>query len=152
ESLACELVAYHVAGGIDGRTCTMDRGGTFRVPTGALVARVLEANGAASCTSEDGSIHCRIACIAAPVGAGHGARDGPYVFWGQPEYPRHSIAGEVRLLRAGPDCDLVILDLDHRTSWAHAGMRLKRPLVLGLDHTRGSLESLIDVADFLGDL
>jgi hypothetical protein len=35
---------------------------------------------------------------------------------------------------------------------AHAGVGLERPLVLGLDHARGSPESLIDIADLLADL
>ena len=56
---------------------------------------------------------------------------------------------EMRLLRAGPAGDMAVLDLDHRAGRAHAGVRLERPLVLGLDHARRGLERLVDVADRL---
>src|SRR5436305_8766498 len=52
------------------------------------------------------------------------------------------------LLRAGPAGDVTVLDLGHGAGRPHTGMGLERPLVLGLDHARGGLEGVIDVADF----
>ena len=46
---------------------------------------------------------------------------------------------EVRLLRAGPARDLAVLDLDQRAGRPHAGVRLERPFVFGLDHARGAV-------------
>ena len=36
-----------------------------------------------------------------------------------------------------------------RAGRAHAGVRLERPLVLGLDHACGGLERLVDIAGLL---
>ena len=44
---------------------------------------------------------------------------------------------------------MAVLDLDHRAGRAHAGMRLERPFVFGLDHACGGLERFIDIADRL---
>src|SRR5262249_57934713 len=61
----------------------------------------------------------------------------------------NAVRHEGRLLRAGPAGDVAVLDLDQRAGRAHAGMRLERPFVLGLDHAGGGLERLVDVADLL---
>ena len=47
---------------------------------------------------------------------------------------------------------LAVLDLDQRAGRTHAGMRLERPFVFGLDHLGGRLERLVDVAVLLFDL
>ena len=57
---------------------------------------------------------------------------------------------EMRLLRAGPAGDVAVLDLDQRAGRTHAGMGLERPFVLGLDHPRGGLEGVVDIAGLLG--
>ena len=56
---------------------------------------------------------------------------------------------EMRLLRAAPAGDVAVLDLDQRAGRAHAGMRLERPLVFGLDHARRRLERVVDIAGLL---
>ena len=59
---------------------------------------------------------------------------------------------EVRLLRARPARDLAILDFNQSAGRTHAGVRLERPFVLGLDHLRGVLEGLIDIAVLFFDV
>ena len=52
------------------------------------------------------------------------------------EHGGEARAHEMRFLRAAPAGDLAVLDLDQRAGRPHAGMRLERPLVFGLDHAR----------------
>ena len=46
---------------------------------------------------------------------------------------------------------MAVLEVDQRAGRPHAGVRLERPFVLGLDHLRGGLERRIDVADVFAD-
>ncbi len=56
----------------------------------------------------------------------------------------------MRFLRTAPAGDLAVLDLDQRARRPHARMGLERPFVFGLDHARGRLERLVDIAGFRG--
>ena len=90
--------------------------------------------------------------VVAAVAAGPGIQHHMDVGERHAELRRKPDLHEVRLLRAGPAVDLAVLDLDHRAGRSHAGVRLERPFVLGLDHARGGLERLVDVAVLLVDL
>src|SRR5258707_1876254 len=149
KTFAREFIRYDVARGVNRGAGAVDRGRTFRVPAGALFASILHANGAADCAGEDGGIYRCVPRIAASIRTRPARPDGSHLFGRQTQDCCYSIAGKMRLLRAGPQCDLIILDLDHGAGRAHAGMGLERPLVLGLDHARRALEGLVDIAGFL---
>jgi len=58
----------------------------------------------------------------------------------------HTVAREVRLLRAGPQGCPVGPRIDDGAGRPHAGVRLERPFVLRFDDTRCSGKSAVDLA------
>ena len=57
----------------------------------------------------------------------------------------YTIACVMWFLAARPQGDAIGLDIGHRTGWAHAGVRLERPVILGLHHSRCIFEGDIQV-------
>ena len=87
-----------------------------------------------------------IAGVVAAIGAGTDQPDALHLVRRQSEQLGHAVAGVMGLLRAGPQRGAIGLRIDNRAGRAHAGMRLERPFVLGLDHPRGTPEGRRDVA------
>ena len=123
--------------------------GPFGIPAGRLRARVLHAHRTAGGFRQHRGVHGGVVGVAAAVGAGADHPDHVDLVGRDAERAGDPVLHEMRLLRAGPAGDVAVLDLDQRAGRAHAGVRLERPLVLGLDHARGGLEDLVDVAGFL---
>src|SRR5262249_51214690 len=94
-------------------------------------------------------IHSGVVGVAAAIGAWADHPDDMHLVHRHADGAGDAILDEVRLLRAGPAGDVAVLDLDQRTGWAHAGMRLERPFVLGLDHACGGAERFLHVAGLL---
>src|SRR6266550_3153538 len=151
EALADEVVGDDVALRVHRRAGAVNRGRALGIPAGALLARVLHAHRAASGLGHDGGIHRRVVGVAAAVAAWADHPDRAHLLQRDADRARNAVLHEVRLLRAGPAGDVaVVVDLNQGTGRSHAGMRLERPFVLGLDHARGAAERLLDVAGLLG--
>ena len=144
--LAGEFVGDHFAGSIDRRARAMDRSRRFRIPPGRLIAHVLQPNRPADGFSQQRGVHRRIAGIVATVGARARNPDGAHFLRRQAEYAGDAVTSEMRLLRTGPQRDLVVFNFHDSASGTHAGMGLKRPFVLGLDDTGGGFKRFIDIA------
>src|SRR5271166_5197851 len=149
EAFARELVGNDIACGVDCGARPMDGSGPLRVPSRRLLARVLYANRLADRFRQDSSIHRGIIGIAATIGAGADDPDGAHLLRWNIERERDAVLNEVRFLRASPAGDIAVLDLDRGAGGAHAGMRLERPFVFGLDYTGGGLEGFVHIAGFL---
>src|SRR5712691_10344294 len=81
-----------------------------------------------------------------PYEPGPGTQMGAHFLRRQAENAGDAVTGEMRLLRTGPQRDLIVFDLDHGAGGTHAGMRLEWPFVLGLDDTGRAFERFIDIA------
>ena len=124
----------------------VDRGRPLGVPAMPLVAHALDAHRAAHRLRQQCRVDPGVAGVVAAVEARAGDPDTVHLVLRQPERAGDPVAREMRLLRAGPQGGAVGARVDHGASRAHAGMRLKRPLVFRLDDPRGTGEGRIDLA------
>ena len=138
EALAGELVGDDLAGGVERGARLVDRGRALRVPAGALVAHVLQPHWLADRLGQHGGVHGAVVGVVAAIGAGARLADDAHLIERHAERGREALLHEVGLLRAAPAGDIAVLDLDQRAGRTHAGMRLERPFVFGLDHLGGA--------------
>src|SRR5207249_1069092 len=141
-----EVVGAAVALRIEAGAAAIDARRSLRVPAGAVVAHVLNADGLTGELGEQRRVVGGVAGVVAAVGPGAGDPDRVNLFWRQADQLRDAVTREVRLLRARPQRGPIGAHVGHRAGRAHAGVRLERPLVLGLDHARCRLERIVDVA------
>src|SRR5262249_3062361 len=113
------------------------------VPSGALVARILQADRTTDGLGQHGRIHGGIAGIVAAVSSGTGLPDAVHLIGREPENGGDAVTRVVRFRGAGPQGRATVLELDDCAGRPHAGMRLERPLVVRLDHPCGVPERLI---------
>ncbi len=109
-----------------------------------LVAHALDAHRPAHRLRQQGRVDPGVAGVVAPVGAGARDPDPVHLVLRQPERAGDPIAREMRLLRAGPQGRPVLPRVDDGAGRAHAGMRLERPLVFGLDDASGTGKDRVD--------
>ena len=129
-----EVVGDDVALRIEAGTAAIDARRSLRIPAGRVVAHVLDADGLAGELGEQRRVVGGVAGVVAAVGPGAGDPDRVNLFWRQADQLRDAVTREVRLLRARPQRGPIGAHVGHRAGRAHAGVRLERPLVLGLDH------------------
>src|SRR3954468_5901861 len=147
EAFRDEFVRHHLAGRIDRGARTVYARRTFRVPGGAIGAHALHPHRLAGGACDERRIHRRIAGIVPTIGARAGDPDRAHLVLGHAQKTGDAVPNEVRLLRAGPDGAIPILDLGDRARRAHAGVRLERPLVFRLHQLdAGRAQCGIDVA------
>ncbi len=106
----------------------------FRVPGSAVAAHALHPHRFAGESGQQRGIKSGIARVVAAVGIGSDHSDAVYLFRRQSEHTGYAVTGEMRFLRSGPERGAIGFRIDNRAARAHAGMRLERPFVLGLDH------------------
>src|SRR5262245_3532181 len=127
----------------------MERGRALRIPAGAFLARVLQSYRTADRLREHSCVDAGVTGVVAAIGARRLMRDAFDLVRLHAEDRSDAVAAVVRFRRAGPHRRAIRSRIDDTAARAHAGMGLERPLVLMLDHTRGGLERLVDVADLL---
>src|SRR3989442_14938177 len=125
---------YGVSRLMEAYTAAIDARRSLRIPAGAVVAHILDADGLAGELGEQRRVVGGVAGVVAAVGPGAGDPDRVNFFWRQADQLRDAVTREVRLLRARPQRGPIGAHVGHRAGRAHAGVRLERPLVLGLDH------------------
>ena len=121
-------------------------GGPLRVPAGALITQILQAHRLVDGFGKQRGVHGGVIGIVAAIGAGTGRPFHVDVVLLHLQDGGKPGAQEVRFLRATPAGDMAVLDLDQSAGRSHAGMRLERPFVFGLDHARSRLEGVVDIA------
>ena len=129
----------------------MDRGRRLWIPAGALIAHVLQPHRLANGLGENRGVHGTVVGIVAAIGTWTGGPDHVNVGLRYAERGGDTGLHEVRLLGAAPTGGMTVLEIHQRASRTHRGVRLKRPLVFGLDHPRRRLEGVVDIADLFAD-
>ena len=133
EALGDELVADHLAGGVDRRARAMHARRAFRVPRRAVGPHALHPHRLAGRLREERRVERGVSGVVAPVGARPGNPDRPHFLRRHAEQPGHPVTHKVGLLRSRPHRAAVDPGVGNRAAGTHAGMRLERPLVLRFD-------------------
>ncbi len=129
----------------------MHAAGTLRIPRRAVGAHALHPHRTARQLRQVRSIHGGVPRIVAAVGAGPHHPDAPDFLRRQSEQLCDAVARGMRLLRTRPDGRLAAPHIRHGACRSHAGVRLKRPMVFGLDDSRSRFECRLRVAIAGGD-
>src|SRR4051812_4096962 len=98
ETLAQEIVGNDLAVAIDRGARLVDRRGTFRVPTRALLPRVLHAHRLAELDGDEGCVGSGIAGVVAAIGAGTAHPDRTHSIRRNIENARYAVSHPMRFL------------------------------------------------------
>ncbi len=141
-----EIVSCDAAIGIQPALDIDQLRGALRLPDVLLLARQLHANRASDRARQKHRVGRNVVGAVAAVAAGRFHPDNLDLGFRPLQQQRQVLAQDVRILRAGPDANLVLAKLCHCAGWPDRCMHLVGPEIRAVDRFGRSLERGIDVA------